>query len=1176
MVVSMRVMSAGTGYQYLLRSVAAGEGERSLSAPITRYYAEAGTPPGRWLGSGLGALGSGELSSGDPVTEPQLALLIGLGRDPISGEQLGRSYPVYGSVEERVARRVAALDGGLIGEERASAKARIEAEEAVVSRRRPVAGYDVTFSVPKSVSTLWGVADANLQEMILEAHHGAVAEVLDYVEREVAATRTGVAAINGAVAQVGVRGIIASAFDHWDSRSGDPQLHTHVVISNKVQAVLDGRWRSLDGRPMHAAITALSPYYDALLADRLTGMFGIDWEQRVRGTNMHPHAEISGVPERLLAEFSSRARDIDRAVERLVIEYVASHGRHPSNAIRIRLRAQATIETRPEKEIRSLRDLTREWRARAGRVLGTDPVTWARAVATTGTPSCLLPQDISTEAIAEVSAEVVAAVGKKRSTWRRWNLWSEASRQTMHWRFASAEDREQVITRVVAAAEDLSVALTPAELAPSPPEFRRDDGTSVFRPRHSTLYSSTEILAAEDRLLARAEYLYAPRVPARIVERVARHARDGHRLTTTQGGALVAVATSGRQLDVLVGPAGAGKTTAMNALRIAWRKVHGPGAVIGLAPSAAAAAVLAADLGIPCENTARWLTLHARGRTAFRRDQLVIIDEATLADTATLDRITALAAEAGAKVLLVGDWAQLQSVDAGGAFGMLAQARPDMPELTEIHRFTHDWEKTASLGLRAGRPESIAAYARNHRLRDGTTQEMLNSAYESWTRDTELGLRSVLVAESTDLVRSLNAQARADRVLSGATESAREAALSDGNRASAGDYVITRHNNRRLRTSSGLWVRNGDLWRVKFVRRDGALVVRPGSGGHRAAIVLPPEYVASHVELGYAITTHRAQGLTVDTAHVLASSRTTRENLYVGMTRGRESNQAYVALDQPDESHAAPMTDEDLTASNVLYGVLQHAGTELSAHQAAAAEALASGSIAQLAAEYETIAAAAQRGRWTALVHSSGLTRAQADAVLSSNAFGPMSTMLRLAETLGHDVAQLLPSVVARHNVDDAADIAAVLRHRLRLTTRSAPHPSGRFVAGLIPAALGPMTQEHREALDRRAELIEQRAHELVEQALRSREPWVVRAGSAPSESQDAERWKSLLCVVAAYRDRYHCDSDLPVGVRSATEAEHADRTRARQAWLVAAELGYRDRVPPVQGLRLDRPVMPG
>src|SRR5699024_9316801 len=86
--VSMRVMSAGDGYKYLLRTVAAADGDRSLSTPLTRYYAEAGNPPGRWLGSGLPALGTGQLHGGDQVSEPQLQLLVGMGRDPVTGDSL--------------------------------------------------------------------------------------------------------------------------------------------------------------------------------------------------------------------------------------------------------------------------------------------------------------------------------------------------------------------------------------------------------------------------------------------------------------------------------------------------------------------------------------------------------------------------------------------------------------------------------------------------------------------------------------------------------------------------------------------------------------------------------------------------------------------------------------------------------------------------------------------------------------------------------------------------------------------------------------------------------------------------------------------------------------------------------------------------------------------------------
>ena len=264
------------------------------------------------------------------VTEAQLALLIGMGRDPVTGEQLGRAYPSYKSLGERIRERVDALDPEMTLEDCADETARIEAEEAAGGVRQAVAGFDLTFSVPKSVSVLWGVADAATQERIAEAHHAAVADVLAFFEREVAATRAGVSDGDGAVAQVDVAGVAAVAYDHYDSRAGDPQLHTHLVVSNKVLTPMDGRWRSLDGRPVFASVTALSAHYNAVLADRLTRELGVGWEMRQRGPDRNPQWEIAGVSEELIREFSSRSREIEIAKDRLIADYLAAHGRMPS------------------------------------------------------------------------------------------------------------------------------------------------------------------------------------------------------------------------------------------------------------------------------------------------------------------------------------------------------------------------------------------------------------------------------------------------------------------------------------------------------------------------------------------------------------------------------------------------------------------------------------------------------------------------------------------------------------------------------------------------------------------------------------------------------------------------------------------------------------------------------
>lgn len=1105
------------------------------------------------MGAGLSALGNGQLIPGDEVSEAQLQLLVGMGRDPITRDPLGRAYPVYKSLEERVHTRVEALDSSLSAVDRGRAVAAIEAEEAERGGRKAVAGFDFTFSIPKSASVLWAVADAGTQALIAEAHHAAVAQMVAYMEREVAFTRAGASGGNGAVAQVDVRGVIATAYDHYDSRAGDPHLHTHVVISNKVQTVLDNKWRSLDSRPMHAATVAISELHEAVFADHLTRVLGVEWELRAMGRNRNPGWAISSVPEALASEFSTRSRHIDVETDRLIDDYVERHGHRPSAAVIMKLRAQATLSTRPEKTLHSLADLTAGWRDRAGAILGEDATEWARQVASIERPLLFRADDIPLDVIRSIGESVVAAVGEKRSTWRRWNLTAEAARQTMGYRFASMEDREAVVGLVVDAAEQVSLRLTPFELASSPLEFRRNDQSSVFRPKNSTVFSSNLLLDAEDRLLDLSRDVTAPTVHLETIEKIARKPdRDKRLLGEDQAETLTRIAVSGRVVDLLVGPAGAGKTTAMRALRAAWESAHGAGSVVGLAPSAGAAEVLAEDLGIATENTAKWWQNHLATGEGFSAGQLVILDEASLAGTLSLDRITALAATAGAKVLLVGDYAQLQSVDAGGAFGLLAHSRDDVPELVDVHRFTHAWEKTTSLDLRHGRTEAIDAYDQHARIIDGEAEAMVDAAYEAWRADRAAGRSSILISDSNESVAALNSRARTDLILDGTVHGPREAALHDDSRAAISDTVITRKNDRRLIAGRG-WVRNGDRWTVLDVHTDGAVVARRLGATRGSSVVLPAAYVAEHLELGYAVTSYRAQGVTTDTAHVLVDSSMTRENLYVAMTRGRESNQAYVAVDRPDSLHSGPHPADDGggTGRSVLYGVLQNVGAELSAHESLVAEQEAWGTIAQLAAEYETIAAAAQRDRWATLLHESGLPESDAIAAIESDAFGPLAAELRRAEANHHDVDALLPRLVRARGFDDADDIAAVLRHRVTAATARAAgsgrsRRAPRLIVGLIPEATGSMSVEMQKALAERRALMEERAFAVLDRDIAAHQPWIVSLGQDPAAGH--RQWRLAARTIAGYRDRYSVTTPDPLGPQPDTTIQKIDRTRAAAA----------------------------
>lgn len=555
-------MTAGDGYRYLLNSVVAGDGDRDAASALTRYYLEAGTPPGTWLGAGLPGV-SGHVTAGAAVSEEQLRRLMGYGQDPNSGEQLGRPYRRFATASERAQRRVALLPESLPVGERAAQQALIEADEAQKPTNAPVAGFDLTFSVPKSVSTLWAVSDGGAQALITQAHHDAIQDVIALLERDVAMTRVGAKGPRGAVAQVDVRGVIATAYDHYDSRASDPQLHTHVVVANRVQAAHDGKWRTLDSRAIHAAVTGLSEHYNAVLSDHLARILGVGWEARERGAGRSTAWEIAGMPQELMDEFSSRTRDIEQAKDRLIADYAQKHGRQPSPKLLWQFRQQATLESRPPKQHHSLSDLTTQWRERAARMLGEDAPTWASALLAGSVAEPLLrADDIPLDDLETVAEAVVEQVGDRHATWKRWNLHAEAIRQTMDLRFASPTDRDRITRQIVDAAERISLRLTPPELASSPPRFRRQDGTSVFRPKASTVYSSEQVLAAEDRLLAASNIRSAPTVPLGWIEQAARTKnRDGHTLSPDQEQAIAKIGISGRALDVLVGPAGTGNTT---------------------------------------------------------------------------------------------------------------------------------------------------------------------------------------------------------------------------------------------------------------------------------------------------------------------------------------------------------------------------------------------------------------------------------------------------------------------------------------------------------------------------------------------------------------------------------------------------------------------------------------
>ena len=307
--------------------------------------------------------------------------------------------------------------------------------------------------------------------------------------------------------------------------------------------------------------------------------------------------------------------------------------------------------------------------------------------------------------------------------------------------------------------------------------------------------------------------------------------------------------------------------------------------------------------------------------------------------------------------------------------------------------------------------------------------------------------------------------------------------------------------------------------------------------------------------LGYAVTAYRAQGVTVETSHVLVDPSMTRENLYVALTRGKDANLAYVATDKPDDAHEHPHEVEDMeeAARRVITGVLRHSGAELSVHETITAEQERWGSILQLAAEYETIATEAQHDRWATLIRTSGLTDTQAEAALASEAFGALAAELRRAEANHHDVDQLMPRMVAARGFEDADDIASVLHWRIANATTQ-PASAGRtrrapkLIAGLIPVAAGITDPDIKQALAERHQLIENRAVTLTEQAIADGAVWTQALGARPDDPRRQESWNRYAHTVAAYRDRYAITSRDGLGPEPDGVAQKIDHARAAQA----------------------------
>lgn len=484
-------LTAGDGYTYLTRQVAVYDATDRGHAGLADYYSEKGESPGRWWGHGLAALGVG---AGSNVTEQQMRNLFGEGRHPDAerledaaldaggsvaaakqASQLGRVFAVYkGNAPEfqrEVARRFSAYnyEHGLRwstpvpAHERARIRTELATEmftrehgrapldereragflaQATRQQTTAVAGYDLTFTPVKSVSTLWAVADRDTAQQVEDAHHAAVEATLAWLEREVLFTRRG----RGGIQQVKAAGLIAAQFTHRDARSGDPHLHTHVAISNKVQDQ-SGRWLAVDGRVLYKANVTLSETYNSLLEAEMVDRLGVRFTARTadlgparqpsRGVGQGKRGvrEIAGIDPRLAAAWSSRNHAIEGRRRELAVEFQAEHGRPPTAGEAVALTKQAWSQTRQAKHApRAEADQRAIWRAEAEQVLGSPDAVRAMIEAVTdrsrGTRSRVeAVAAVTDEWLRSTAAAVVETVQEDRASWQVWHLRAETLRR---------------------------------------------------------------------------------------------------------------------------------------------------------------------------------------------------------------------------------------------------------------------------------------------------------------------------------------------------------------------------------------------------------------------------------------------------------------------------------------------------------------------------------------------------------------------------------------------------------------------------------------------------------------------------------------------------------------------------------------------------------------------------
>ena len=1209
-----------------------GKPAKGLERGVGYYLSPAekgGEPPGIWTGKGVAELG---LRPGETVDRQVFERLYGQHldpRDPSGETRLGRAPGQYKTVEAIHAAMLSA-------EPEATAERRTELLiEAKAQARTPDLYWDATFSVSKSISLFHASALANadaaaqhgdlesvqawedVADGIWEAIMEGNAAALDYLQREAGQTRAG---YHPGGRWEDAREWVIASFRQHTSRDGDPQLHVHNLILHKVRRESDGEWRALDSMSLYRHRPAASAIAAFAAENALTRRFGVRWVPRADGHGR----EIAGVDQALMDMFSSRRRSIGPLTARLAQAFEAQFGRAPDARALASLRQWANHATRRGKDAGplDLAALVRQWsaQARASEAGALEPV--APAVMATGAPSSPAEPDSQpaqaqahaaplTEAQAQrLISEAIAEVQTAQSTWTEADLIRHlGERLPEHVGAMSAPEAAALLpalARQALAAE--AVALSAPEWPRVPDCLRRASGESLYTPHGAARYATSAQLTLEERLLAHAQENGAPCLQpvaaARLLGADQAHVeaqlqaqtptqdlfleRVASGLRLDQAAAAYVVLTSSRRAEVMAGPAGSGKTRAIAELARIWRDA-GMGEVIGLTTSQTARNVLAEAGLARAYNTAQFLG-HLRGRREARgplpvsRGSLLVLDEASMMSLPDMAAILALARDQDCKVVVTGDHEQLAAVEGAGAMMLLAR-RQGYVQLAEPQRFTHAWERDATLRLRAGDVTVLAEYEQHGRLRGGTAEQATEQAYRAWLADYLDGKDALLMARTDDQVRELSRRARDDLIRYGVVSADPPIRLAQGEQASTGDLVMARRNTRAVQAGNpSRDLANRDILQITSitpgspraeVRRLSGHDPDTGQARWSEAFQVPKRYLATHATLAYATTQHSAQGRTVGTAHVLVDGLGDRQGLYVAMSRGREANHAYCitdysrAADIREGSRPAPELDRAKQLSReraglpsweptrddgrlpvldpvtVLAGVLAGDGSELSATETLQQELSRADHLGVLGGIWDDVTRRVQAAKFEHVLRDV-LPGDLADQALDDSACTWLWRSLREAEAAGLDGGQVLRQAVAARSLTGARDVARVLDSRVR-----------RMLDGVQTQPFRPWTQRipltGSADLDRYlhelGQMMDDRIRRLGEHTAATQPLWARQAlGLVPGDPLARLGWEQRAAVVAAYRERYgYAHPADPIGPAPAKTSPEA-----RAAWHAA------------------------